>query len=626
MRPIKIFVWILILSILLCIFSTTGLADGSVYVDKYTIYAQIHGDGSMSVQEVLTYNFNGSFNGILRDIDTSGASAIEEIQVFESSVVGPESLQDISLKEYIPVEEGNKGDDGVFTIEEQGGLQSLAIFSPSLSERKTFVITYVLRDVITRYEDIGELYWQFVPGNWDFDLENVTVHINVPKGADIEDLKIFGHGPLTGESRRVDAENLIFEAPVIRPGEFLEARLLFPATLVPDIENIISKDALDEIMEEERGWAEEANLERERHARAYSITSGIIGLLLLLNIVIFIYIYKNYDREHKTNRDMRYFRELPGEYSPAEMSVLYNFGTIGTKDIMATMMDLVRRGYLKLETIQVERRVFLVKKQVEDYMFTKIRAVDAGLNSHETYLMGWFIEEIGNGESMTLTQLDSYTQASSRAEKFQRQYHSWQKRVQSEAKQREFFDEDLLRGKLLGGVYGFIQIILSLYFMSLGNLLGAVTLILGVALLIYSIAFKRRSHYGAEQYNLWRAFRRFLLEFSNIKDYTPPSIVIWEHYLVYAISLGVAKEVIKQLQIVIPPEQFSNPSLTYLYASGLNRQFMMMNSVDSMTRTFERTIDTAISKSTESSTTGSGGGFTGGGGGGGGSGGGGGAF
>jgi uncharacterized membrane protein len=33
---------------------------------------------------------------------------------------------------------------------------------------------------------------------------------------------------------------------------------------------------------------------------------------------------------------------------------------------------------------------------------------------------------------------------------------------------------------------------------------------------------------------------------------TIPSLAVWEHYLVYAVTLGVAREVLRQLQVVYP--------------------------------------------------------------------------
>jgi uncharacterized membrane protein len=69
------------------------------------------------------------------------------------------------------------------------------------------------------------------------------------------------------------------------------------------------------------------------------------------------------------------------------------------------------------------------------------------------------------------------------------------------------------------------------------------------------------SDYGADQLSKWKAFRRFLLHFSEMERSTVPSLVIWEHYLVYAVALGVARQVIDQLAIVFPNLE-QEPTLT----------------------------------------------------------------
>ena len=107
-----------------------------------------------------------------------------------------------------------------------------------------------------------------------------------------------------------------------------------------------------------------------------------------------------------------------------------------------------------------------------------------------------------------------------------------------------------------------------------------------------------------------------------------PSIAIWEHYLVYAISLGVAKEVIEQLPQVFSEAELMDPSLTYMRGySSLNNLMLMNTMITSTTNSISNAISTAdIASSPDSSGSGMGGGFSGGSSGGGGGGGGGGAF
>lgn len=117
----------------------------------------------------------------------------------------------------------------------------------------------------------------------------------------------------------------------------------------------------------------------------------------------------------------------------------------------------------------------------------------------------------------------------------------------------------------------------------------------------------------------WQAFRRFLTNFSSLDQATVPSLIVWEHYLVYAITLGVAKEVIKQLPIVFP-ELRDDPSTfarTWLVMSALDSSpSKAFDRLNGLTSSMNQVMTQAIAQSSQSSGAGRGGGFSIGGGGG----------
>jgi len=251
------------------------------------------------------------------------------------------------------------------------------------------------------------------------------------------------------------------------------------------------------------------------------------------------------------------------------------------------------------------------------------------LKSHETFLVEWFLTRIGDGTSILLNDIKDFAKDKNNALDFKADYDIWCEKVQNAARSNKFFDASAKKGIVIG-------VILSLLYIGLGIVLpaflyysiGTIFLPLGIILLIFSARIKRRSTYGNEQYIMWKAFKRFLKDFSRLKHAEVPSIILWEHYLVYAISLGVAKKVIKQLPLVFKENELANPQLTFLYG-------MSYGHFNNFEKTFNNTINTiqssvmsatAIANSHNSSGSGSGGGFSGGSSGGGGGGGGGGAF
>jgi uncharacterized membrane protein len=77
-----------------------------------------------------------------------------------------------------------------------------------------------------------------------------------------------------------------------------------------------------------------------------------------------------------------------------------------------------------------------------------------------------------------------------------------------------------------------------------GGILFGLSIIIGS----YLNSIERRSKKGNEDYVRWKAFEKFLKEFTNIKDYPMPGMTIWEHYMVYATAFGIADLVEKQIR------------------------------------------------------------------------------
>lgn len=53
------------------------------------------------------------------------------------------------------------------------------------------------------------------------------------------------------------------------------------------------------------------------------------------------------------------------------------------------------------------------------------------------------------------------------------------------------------------------------------------------------------------------ALKRFMLEFSNLKEYEIPQLQLWEEYMVYATMMGISERVLKELKAVYP--ELSDP-------------------------------------------------------------------
>lgn len=631
-------------------FQQAAAADRSYSISGYNIGVNVNPDGSADFREELTYSFGGSFNGILRDVDFSMSGGIENVEVY---VERNGSLTRFARNQTDSLDFA--GSSGTYNLSVEDDIAHFKVFEPSQDENKTFVIKYRMRDAVTVYNDVAEFNRKLLGTGTDVNIENAFARITLPEGASAEELKVFAHGPLTGASEIVDGKTLEFTCPLLSPGEMLETLVLFPVKLVPDSAKRSDEDALPRIMENEKRLADDANrvreearkeaLEQERQMREYeqermkeqarrnslnSAGTTLVAILFVLWFPILIYVYIKYDRELKHSFEAKYYRELPGEYSPAEMSVLMNMGHVDSRDIMATLMDLVRKRQLLLTSRKTVKHGLFGDKATEDYTLAlSNQAPPAELKKHEAFLITWFIGKIGDGNSVRLEDIKESVNSRANALQFKADYDKWTGLVNEEADGNGFFDKTGNTGRVIGFLSGVaflgagIAIIIAMF-----APLALLSVLQGLIMVIFSARIRRRTAYGNEQHAMWQAFRNFLKDFSRLDKAEIPSIVLWEHYLVYAISLGVAKEVIRQLPLVFTDSDLDNRNLTYMYGASYGYFAGFSTAFDNTIRTVESAVSSAVSiaNSADSSSSGGGGGFSGGSSGGGGGGGGAGAF
>jgi uncharacterized membrane protein len=550
-------------------------------------------NGDIQVSEIFEYDFDGDFNGIIRTIGIKGSDGFK---YFEAS-------------EYFPEDKELE-----YTQSLAADMVTYKIYDKSSNERKLFLLEYQLKNVAILYNDTAEFYWKFFDESNTSPIGHIKIEIELPSAeVSAEEIKVFGHGPLDGKVSIREDGKIVYEVDGLSSREMVEARILFPTRMIPNSAKIINQNKFAEIMKEELAWAKKAD--REMY---FNIIGFLLALLVVLfNIFLAIRLYFKYDKELKPEVEMDYYRELPQDITPAVLSKLMSIQGVGSKDIMATLMDLVRKKYLKIEEISKGRK--------KDYKFLLIEESDTtNLKEHESYLIHWLFYSIGNGTSVTLKEIKDSAKTSRSQSSFRHNYNKWVKKVGEEFKKYNYFGQSK-EGLKTAGKIVLMEFAGIFLIFALGALLKVQLFILipllfvvgftGFGVIIYGALIRKKTQIGINEYTKWRAFKRFLLHFSNMKDYEIPSIIVWEHYLVYAISLGVADKVISKLKLALSRQDISLRNSTYLYCMT-DRNGRLNNS---MFRSFDKVFTSAFASATAS--TGSGGGFSSGGGGGGGGGG-----
>ena len=426
---------------------------------------------------------------------------------------------------------------------------------------------YRINGVALKYEDTAEFFW-VVAATDNMLTENIDVKIILPGvNLSVDSVDAYINGASLAKIHHIgvnefDQTYIHIQASRLYPGEYISARVNFPADrLVIDAgqDSLYGNDVSDyPIANDQPHLTNVATYEaqqastRQLYTLADTAAIAIFIGLLALSIWQIRKIYFTFDKEHSTDFYGEYYRELPAEYGPAVMGYLYRFKEVAKDDVTATLMDLIRKKVILLDAgteSLTQEKVNYVMKLNKDVDQSKLLA-------HEKQLIQWFFGLVAGGDTLSLNQLEAFTKKESQAIRYLGENQSFNRAVVIASQQEKFFDdvkEPARRSAwFLGllGVFGVGLFVTRLLF-ALGNLTGIFGgLLLGVSMVAqgYLSSIERRSKKGNEDYVRWRAFEKFLKEFTNIKDYPMPGMTIWEHYMVYATAFGIAELVEKQVR------------------------------------------------------------------------------
>ena len=426
---------------------------------------------------------------------------------------------------------------------------------------------YRINGVALKYADTAEFFW-VIAATDNMQTENIDVKVVLPGinlDVDLVDAYINGSSLASIHHIGVNESGQTYvhiKADRLYPDEYITTRINFPADrLVIDAtqDNLYGNDVSDYTIANGKPHLENvATYEAERAAfrQTYQMVD-ILGISILVIVLAFSAwkirdIYLKYDKEHPTDFYGEYYRELPAQYGPAIMGYLYRFKEVAKDDVTATLMDLIRRKFIVLDAGTES----LTEAKVNYVMKLNKEADQTLLLAHEKQLIQWFFGLVAGGDTLSLNQLEAFTKKENQAIRYMNENQSFNRAVVSAAQSESFFDnvkEPAQKNGAILALTGLLGIgfVFTRYVLVLGTFTGIVGGILfGLFLIIgsYLNSIERRSKKGNEDYVRWRAFEKFLKEFTNIKDYPMPGMTIWEHYMVYATAFGIADLVEKQIR------------------------------------------------------------------------------
>ena len=308
-------------------------------------------DGSVSVVEHITYDFDGLFTGAWRDIPLRSGEEVVDVEVVAEGV---------AFRAGAPTGLGSQGDPGTFGVEKRGGIVRIVWHYEAFNEARTFTIRYRILGLAVAYDDVVDVNLKVWGDQWDQPLGHLLATLELPGDQVAGDVLVWGHPRSVGGSTSLGADGVSpsLTAEGIPSGQWVELRVVFPRSDLQSTDGatVVAGNGLDEILGYEEAQDNQAATDR---TLLIFLVATLALLAFLPATVAVLIIYSRHGREPLVAYDREYEQEPPSEHPPAVVGGLLRQGPVGTEDFVATMFDLIRRGALSARPVSVEKKTWM---------------------------------------------------------------------------------------------------------------------------------------------------------------------------------------------------------------------------------------------------------------------------
>ena len=630
MKKLNIF---LVLVLLVMSFCSTNVFAGYQEMNDLQYEAQINPDGSVDVTEFWDISISET-NTLFKTfvIDSSKYSKITNISVSEIKDGQEIKYTDVGEWQNHVEQNGYYGEfyNGMFEIGWYAGYGNRA-------GRKEYKISYTIEDALRRGADYAEFYWQFIGKDNGIHVDIITGTIYLPANATSkESIKVWGHTPaLNGTIHATGLNKVEFDGANLEVGNMFEVRVLFPASMTNDnLAKYVKANILDEVVKEETKWANAANARRFIENVLVIVLPAILAVVSFVIFVITsikailaaIKVRKIALEKYSPTQKLDYYREFPSEdATPAEaLAFLLNevrdiknsdFGNI----FSANILNLNLKGAIKFE-------VDTSKSRKEEMKIVVMRDNGVDLNEDEIATIRFLKKIEVKYKEITPKTIQKYMKKN--YEKAFDLKDDIELNTYKLFRQKSMYDGDIEERKdLQNGCLYFTSLISGIVFISMfSELYEPITtnaVMFMIVLIIIERIFNKRAEKcfsiltkkGIDEQEKWRAFKRYMEEYSLLHERDVQEVALWEKYLVYATAFGTAKKVLKRLKVSLPEvyNNMSNATSSNLYI--INSDFSSYCNSGFKGAASAKSAAEAAAASSYSSGSGGGGGFSGGGGG-----------
>lgn len=289
------------------------------------------------------------------------------------------------------------------------------------------------------------------------------------------------------------------------------------------------------------------------HDTDIDIILVVISLLIPIIIAISILIksnkyYKNVEPK-PTNIDI-YKRDLPSNLRPAHVRMLLNDGKIDEKTIAATLLDLIDKGFIEISKTGERANIF----SNEEIVLTKNNKEDSELFRYEKFLLEWFFDIYGDGKNVSNLQIKKALRDTTSEISPSVYFEYFQALVTISFPLDRYYKKNKISKKKT--FISLIILILSIF--GIMFFVGGICLAYGLGTSMFTMPAYVLNAKGTDEKDNWKDLKRYLLDFSNIKEKSSEMVKLWQFYLTYSVALNIYSIASSEIESFFGNEIYNN--------------------------------------------------------------------
>lgn len=286
-------------------------------------------------------------------------------------------------------------------------------------------------------------------------------------------------------------------------------------------------------------------------------------IISLAGGVCWLTLYLKYGREPLVPEPQEPVSDPPEEWTPTQLGMLWNWGELSTHDMIASILDLARRGAIDLipEPVTDLNVGGLVGMGAgTEYRVARSATFKEDLSPADRYLLDAVL--FRSGSDMPVPVRNVMIEGARNWPKAWDVFYDWCNLAAQEGLPFELEDPVSVKKSEVATLVGFLVLFSTYPVVLLTHAFPAfLPLIVGGAMIIGSSTIRRRSEDAMRAYCRWECYRDFLLKGTSVSTQPPEAVAVYGRKLVYGVVLEVAEAAAAPFELLFPSEDTVRESL-----------------------------------------------------------------